>query len=320
MSTPPFDLDDVTNLVQHHGISARLSEQEKRLLVRLAARPGKVFDKPALMEALWGQRAQWMEDAALVQLVSRLRRSLAPLGLHRAIVTVARVGYRFDMPVASLAFATSATSATSAASAACDSRQAEPDKPDEPGDADVMTPATPPYPHVDAGTAALSIGDATAHTSPASALLHGVARDGHGEVRRQGVTVRIPQIEYRLLCALRSPPDVAHDKRTLIATLWPERPDQDDTNLMQVVSRLRRRLIPLGLHGHIVTVPRIGYRFEPWHEPGNASSTRTAGTPSDTSPPASGRGRTGFAAALLNALHRLGHLTCLTRRLRWRRR
>ncbi|VVE76917.1 hypothetical protein PCA31118_05334 [Pandoraea captiosa] len=317
MPMPPFDLDDVTNLVQHHGISARLSEQEKRLLVHLAARPGKVFDKYALMEALWGQRAQWMEDAALVQLVSRLRRSLAPLGLHRAIVTVARVGYRFDMPVASLASATSASSATSAA---CASRQAEPDGPDEPGNADVMTPAAPAHRQTDASTAGLSIADATARMSTAPALLHGVARDGHGEVRRQGVTVRIPQIEYRLLCALRSPPHVAHDKRTLIATLWPGRPDQDDTNLMQVVSRLRRRLIPLGLHGHIVTVPRIGYRFEPCHEPGNASSTRTAGTPSETSSPASGRWRTGFAAALLNALHRLGPLTCLTRRLRWRRR
>ncbi|MFW8062763.1 helix-turn-helix domain-containing protein, partial [Klebsiella pneumoniae] len=84
-----------------------------------------------------------------------------------------------------------------------------------------------------------------------------VAREGHGEVSRHGIVVQIPQIEYRLLSALLSPPHVVHDKRTLIAHLWPDRPDQDDTNLMQVVSRLRRKLIPLGLHRHIVTVPRM---------------------------------------------------------------
>jgi len=235
MPMSSFELDDVTNLVQRQGIAARLSEQEKRLLVLLATHAGTSLDKRVLMEALWGRRAQWMEDAAIVQLISRLRRSLAPLGLQRAIVTVARVGYRFDPPVGN----TQASRNTRTSPAA-------PTTPATP-----TTPTTPATPNL------------SASPSHDALLQHCVAREGHGEVSRHGIVVQIPQIEYRLLRALLSPPHIVHDKRTLITQLWPDRPDQDDTNLMQVVSRLRRKLIPLGLHRHIVTVPRMGYRFAP---------------------------------------------------------
>lgn len=284
MPMSPFDLDEVTNLVQRDGISARLSEQEKRLLVLLAARAGTAFGKRALMEALWGTRAQWMEDAALVQLVSRLRRSLAPLGLQRAVVTVARVGYRFDLPPCIV------QSGARHGDSPCESREAR----------EVSS------------TEDLTVSDAADTPSHAALLHQGVARDGHGEVRRHGVIVRIPQIEYRLLCALRSPVNVVHDKRTLIALLWPERPEQDDTNLMQVVSRLRRKLIPLGLHRHIVTVPRVGYRFAPCDAP----TSPTSPTP-DTSPahkPRMPRALAWLCATLRRAL------STLTRHLRWRAR
>ena len=311
MPNVPFDLDDVTNLVQRDGISARLSEQEKRLLVLLAARAGTAFDKRALMDALWGQRAQWMEDAALVQLVSRLRRSLAPLGLHGAIVTVARVGYRFDTPATAFVATGDDSYVVDTASAANDGRTAS-------------------AVQRCAATDGLVFGNVSPHPSITPLrrhdVVHGVVRDGHGEVCRDGVIVRIPQIEYRLLCALRSPADVVHDKRTLIAMLWPARPDQDDTNLMQVVSRLRRKLIPLGLHRHIVTVPRIGYRFEPCEDAcpescNSASPPPTSITPtSDTLPTLPTlwqrlrRLRQRYCATLPRALH------TLTRHLRWRAR
>ncbi|VVE88066.1 winged helix-turn-helix domain-containing protein [Pandoraea bronchicola] len=289
MPMSPFDLDEVTNLVQRNGVSARLSEQEKRLLILLAARAGTALDKRALMQALWGTRAQWMEDAALVQLVSRLRRSLAPLGLQHAVVTVARVGYRFDVP-ASVAQVTdvahdiehrSRERGRSVQHAVRESSEASP-------------------------VAGLTICDAIGTSSHAALLHQGVARDGHGEVRRHGVTVRIPQIEYRLLCALHSRANVVHDKRTLIALLWPERPEQDDTNLMQVVSRLRRKLIPLDLHRHIVTVPRIGYRFEPCDTP--------AAHKTNTSPAHLPRALAWLTAMLPRTL------SVLTRHLRWRAR
>lgn len=279
MPMPSFDLDEVTNLVQRHGVAARLSEQEKRLLVVLAAHAGTALDKRVLMEALWGRRAQWMEDAAIVQLVSRLRRSLAPLGLQRAIVTVARIGYRFDPPV---------HDATTAP--ASDSRLSG-----------------------DGAAAGVHLADASAPSPHDAMPLHSVAREGHGEVCRNGIVVRIPQIEYRLLLALLSPPHVAHDKRTLIARLWPERPDQDDTNLMQVVSRLRRKLIPLDLHRHIVTVPRMGYRFAPV-DAGMGPSVEPCDRPDESS-------RTGFRHRHWRRLGtRIKHaLTWLTRRLRWYR-
>ncbi|VVE67811.1 hypothetical protein PAN31117_02770 [Pandoraea anapnoica] len=297
MPMSPFDLDDVTNLVQRDGIAARLSEQEKRLLVLLAARAGTALDKHALMSALWGKRAQWMEDAALVQLVSRLRRSLAPLGLQRAIVTVARFGYRFDAP-SSVAVTVSDTNSV-----------------------DDTARETSPVP-ADRSDDGVTVVDATTSASCTPPLSHGVACDGHGEVRRHGVIVRIPQIEYRLLCALRSPANVAHDKRTLIAMLWPTRPDQDDTNLMQVVSRLRRKLIPLGLHRHIVTVPRIGYRFEPCVEADTAPSTEAPDTSSTSPAPCAPRASTGRPDRLRNWLPTTlpRALRTLTRHLRWRSR
>lgn len=275
MPMPPFDLDDVTNLVQHEGIAARLSEQEKRLLVLLAGREGTAFGKRALMEALWGTRAEWMEDAVLVQLVSRLRRSLAPLGLQRAIVTVARVGYRFDAPAASTPL---------------------------PVDGDV-------------DRCAVTVRDAAPASAGAPRLHHDVARDGHGEVQRDGVIVRIPHLEYRLLCALRTPIGVAHDKRTLIALLWPSRPDQDDTNLMQVVSRLRRKLIPVDLHRHIVTVPGVGYRFEPLTCGGRAAAPDL----STGRPPHAPLSPAGSPVARW-LTHLLPVRGALTRLLRWRAR
>ncbi|VVE79969.1 winged helix-turn-helix domain-containing protein [Pandoraea sputorum] len=296
MPMSPFDLDDVTNLVQRNGIAARLSEQEKRLLVLLAARAGTALDKHALMSALWGKRAQWMEDAALVQLVSRLRRSLAPLGLQRAIVTVARVGYRFDVP-------------SSVAATAADMTPAD----------DTAHETSPTY--IDSRDDGVTVVDATASALRAPPLSHGVACEGHGEVRRHGVIVRIPQIEYRLLRALRSPANVAHDKRTLIAMLWPTRPDQDDTNLMQVVSRLRRKLIPLGLHRHIVTVPRVGYRFESCIETDTAPMPEAPGTssPSSTSLASPSKDRPDRLRDWLpTTLPRA--LRTLTRHLRWRSR
>ncbi|VVE85841.1 winged helix-turn-helix domain-containing protein [Pandoraea sputorum] len=296
MPMSSFDLDDVTNLVQRNGIAARLSEQEKRLLVLLAARAGTALDKHALMSALWGKRAQWMEDAALVQLVSRLRRSLAPLGLQRAIVTVTRVGYRFDAP-------------SSVAATAADMIPAD----------DTARETSPVF--ISSRDDGVTVVDATASGLYAPPLSHGVACEGHGEVRRHGVIVRIPQIEYRLLCALRSPANVAHDKRALIAMLWPTRPDQDDTNLMQVVSRLRRKLIPLGLHRHIVTVPRVGYRFESCIEVDTAPMPEAPGTSSTSSASLASsskdrpdRLRDWLPTTLPRALR------TLTRHLRWRSR
>ncbi|ANJ87106.1 winged helix-turn-helix domain-containing protein [Pandoraea oxalativorans] len=302
MPMSPFDLDEVTNLVKRDGIAARLSEQEKRLLVLLAARAGTALDKHALMSALWGKRAQWMEDAALVQLVSRLRRSLAPLGLQRAIVTVARVGYRFDVP--------SSTSAIDSMNASM--------TPSDMNPSDEAARETSSV-CLNSSHDGVTVVDATASASCAPPLSHGVACDGHGEVRRHGVTVRIPQIEYRLLCALRSPANVAHDKRTLIAMLWPTRPDQDDTNLMQVVSRLRRKLIPLGLHRHIVTVPRIGYRFESCVDADTALMPEAPDTSPTPSPPRPSTGRPGRLRDWLpTTLPRA--LRTLTRHLRWRSR
>ncbi|GAB3627859.1 chemotaxis protein CheY [Pandoraea terrae] len=210
MQAPPFTLDETTLLVKRQGVEVRLSAQETVLLTIFRNHPGAALRKHDLMTQVWGRKAEWMDDAALVQLVSRLRRSLAPLGLARAIVTVARIGYRYVPPAQA----------------------------DEP-------------PH-----------NAPRDTAAHAAIAHCVAREGYGEVRCGAVTVRVPQLEYRLLRQLLAQPHAVHDKRTLITLLWPERPGQDDTNLMQVVSRLRRKLIPLGLHRQIVTVPRVGYRFQ----------------------------------------------------------
>ena len=83
------------NSVARHTVVIRISEQEKIILREMLEHKNQLLDRKSLMEAVWGKRAIYTNDLYLTQLVSRLRRSVAPLGLAPNIITAARRGYKY---------------------------------------------------------------------------------------------------------------------------------------------------------------------------------------------------------------------------------
>jgi two-component system response regulator VicR len=77
-----------------HGRDVRLTEHEFQLLYVLAAHSGRVFDRQALLDAVWG-RDTFVTVRSVDALVKRLRQQLRGAGPAAAAVeTVRGVGYR----------------------------------------------------------------------------------------------------------------------------------------------------------------------------------------------------------------------------------
>lgn len=83
------------NCITRNKISVRISEQEKIIFRTLLDHPDELLDRKQLTQAVWGDRSAFINDLYLTQLISRLRRSLAPIGLSGNIITSARRGYKF---------------------------------------------------------------------------------------------------------------------------------------------------------------------------------------------------------------------------------
>lgn len=75
----------------------RLSAREFTLLHHLAAHPGVVFSREALLRAVWG--SAWRTEGSVTEYVRRLRILLAPSGIGECIVTRKGFGYSFDPDV-----------------------------------------------------------------------------------------------------------------------------------------------------------------------------------------------------------------------------
>lgn len=86
-----WDLNSITR----NSISIRVSEQEKIVFRKMLENQNQLLERDQLMQAVWGNRAIYTNDLYLTQLVSRLRRSLAPLDLSANIITAARRGYKY---------------------------------------------------------------------------------------------------------------------------------------------------------------------------------------------------------------------------------
>jgi DNA-binding response OmpR family regulator len=89
------ELEIITDrqLVRWQGREVPLRPMEYRLLVHLAANPGRVHTRSSLLREVWGAHEAGTRRTVDVH-VARLRRALAAAG--RALVTVRRVGYRLD--------------------------------------------------------------------------------------------------------------------------------------------------------------------------------------------------------------------------------
>lgn len=78
------------------GQDLRLTEQEFQLLYFLAGRPGRVFDRQALLDAVWGSDT-FVTTRSVDALVKRLRHQLRTAGRGESCVeTVRGVGYRLS--------------------------------------------------------------------------------------------------------------------------------------------------------------------------------------------------------------------------------
>ena len=85
-------VDPAGRRVQVDGAEVELSKTEFDLLATFMADPAKAFDRPTLLDRVWGD---WYSDDHVVDVtMGRLRRKLADAGAPDLIDTLRGVGYR----------------------------------------------------------------------------------------------------------------------------------------------------------------------------------------------------------------------------------
>lgn len=97
-----LDIDPARRRVTAAGHEIRLTEQEFQLLYFLAGHPGRVFNRQALLDAVWGS-GTFVTSRSVDALVKRLRHQIRPVLKDACIVeTVRGVGYRLsELPTGS---------------------------------------------------------------------------------------------------------------------------------------------------------------------------------------------------------------------------
>ena len=90
-------LDHRSHQVLVEGRPVTLTAREFELLRFLAADPGRVYSPEELMLEVWGATDQWQSPTTVREHIFRLRQKIEidPTDPHH-LVTVRRVGYRFD--------------------------------------------------------------------------------------------------------------------------------------------------------------------------------------------------------------------------------
>jgi DNA-binding response OmpR family regulator len=89
----PLELDPSDGRVLLSGEEVVLRPLERRVLIELATRHGRVVPRRDLAQALWGED-RGVDLRSVDAFVTRIRRALGDSS--GCIVTVRRVGYRFD--------------------------------------------------------------------------------------------------------------------------------------------------------------------------------------------------------------------------------
>jgi DNA-binding response OmpR family regulator len=86
-------IDPLRRRARVSGCDLRLTEQEFQLLYFLAGNPGRVFDRQALLDAVWGNDT-FVTARSVDALVKRVRHQLRAAGRESFVETVRGVGYR----------------------------------------------------------------------------------------------------------------------------------------------------------------------------------------------------------------------------------
>jgi two-component system phosphate regulon response regulator PhoB len=93
----PLVLDEAAHRVTVEGISIDIGATELRLLATLIRSPGRLLSRHQLLENVWG--FQKIVELRTVDVhISRLRFTLAEIGINHCIETVRNEGYRLRSP------------------------------------------------------------------------------------------------------------------------------------------------------------------------------------------------------------------------------
>ena len=92
-----FLLDRQTYTLFIHNQSVVLPPNQGKLLETLLAHGGQTVAKDDLSRALWGT-TEFIDENALQVNLTRLKKTMASLGMHQQLVSVRGVGYRLEVP------------------------------------------------------------------------------------------------------------------------------------------------------------------------------------------------------------------------------
>jgi two-component system phosphate regulon response regulator PhoB len=95
LSAGGLELDRDAVRVRHDGREVHLGPTEFRLLEFLMQRPGRVFSRAQLLDAVWGQHS-FVEERTVDVHVGRLRKALVRAGAPDPIRTVRGAGYGIE--------------------------------------------------------------------------------------------------------------------------------------------------------------------------------------------------------------------------------
>jgi two-component system phosphate regulon response regulator PhoB len=91
----PIELDRETRRVYRNGRELHLGPTEFRLLEHLMERPGRVFSRAQLLDAVWGMSIEIDERTVDVH-IGRLRKAISRGRERDPLRTVRGSGYSFD--------------------------------------------------------------------------------------------------------------------------------------------------------------------------------------------------------------------------------
>jgi DNA-binding winged helix-turn-helix (wHTH) protein len=93
-----FSIDDQERILLRDGVVVPVTRKAADLLLLLLSRPGHVYDKQQILDALW--RDSFVEEGSIAQNVSQLRKILGDSADNPTYIeTIPKRGYRWLAPL-----------------------------------------------------------------------------------------------------------------------------------------------------------------------------------------------------------------------------
>lgn len=91
-------LDEKTLMLEYEGLRAELSKNEYKLMKKLMENQGTFVSREELIEEVW-DAVTFVDDNTLTVNITRIKQTLAKLGLTQVIKSKRGVGYMLEIPV-----------------------------------------------------------------------------------------------------------------------------------------------------------------------------------------------------------------------------